>query len=58
MSSEDFTFCMKDDCDNMKCFRNPKHIKLLIPHSYAWLEGTDDCLNTNRQSNKDKCSLN
>ena len=58
MPSEDITFCMKDDCDNMMCLRNPNHIKLSIPHAYAWLEGTDDCLKTNRQSNEDKCSLN
>lgn len=35
MASEDITFCANKSCSNMKCERNPKHIKLLIPHSFA-----------------------
>ena len=27
----------------MECIRNPKHIKLKIPHSFAFFEGTDMC---------------
>jgi hypothetical protein len=33
--SEDITFCGNKECSNMECFRNPKHIKLSIPHSFA-----------------------
>lgn len=40
--NEDITYCMSE-CNDMKCFRNNKHIKLPIPHSYAFLEGTEDC---------------
>lgn len=43
MASEDITFCFSE-CENMKCIRNKKHIKLSIPHSFAFLEGTEDCL--------------
>ena len=40
--SEDITFCTAD-CDNLKCGRNPKHIKLHeIPHSFAEIEGDRD----------------
>lgn len=35
MPSEDITFCANKNCSHMKCDRNPKHIKLLIPHSFA-----------------------
>lgn len=40
--NEDITYCMSE-CNDMKCFRNNKHIKLPIPHSYAFLEETEDC---------------
>lgn len=43
MASEDITYCINENCDYMKCFRNPKHIKLPIPHSFAFLENTEDC---------------
>ena len=44
MASEDITFCMSD-CNNMKCFRNKKHIKYPeFPHSFAFLENTKDCM--------------
>lgn len=43
MVSEDITFCFSE-CGNMKCIRNKKHIKLPIPHSFAFLDGTEDCL--------------
>lgn len=35
MASEDITFCANKGCPDMKCERNPKHIRLLIPHSFA-----------------------
>ena len=36
MASEDITFFANDGCDDMSCFRNPKHIRLRdIPHSFA-----------------------
>lgn len=35
MASEDITFCANKGCASMKCERNPKHIKLQIPHSFA-----------------------
>lgn len=38
MASEDITFCANKGCSDMKCYRNPKHIKLLIPHSFALFE--------------------
>lgn len=33
--SEDITFCANENCKYTKCERNPKHIKLPIPHSFA-----------------------
>lgn len=38
MASEDITFCANENCEDMKCYRNPKHIKLPIPHSFALFE--------------------
>lgn len=35
MPNEDITFCANKNCGDMKCYRNPKHIKLPIPHSFA-----------------------
>ena len=35
MASEDITFCANKGCTYMKCERNPKHIRLQIPHSFA-----------------------
>lgn len=35
MASEDITFCANKGCSDMNCYRNPKHIRLLIPHSFA-----------------------
>ena len=52
MASEDITYCMNENCKEMKCFRNPKHIKLPIMHSFADLEGTEDCYKTRKV---DKC---
>ena len=52
MASEDITYCMNENCNEMKCFRNPKHIKQMIPHSFAFLEGTEDCYKTRKG---DKC---
>lgn len=34
MMSEDISFCLNWNCKYMKCFRNQKHIKLPIPHSF------------------------
>lgn len=45
--SEDITFCMNRKCNIMKCMRNPKHINQANRkqyHSFAFLEGTEDCL--------------
>lgn len=41
--SEDITYCMNRNCNIMKCERNPKHIKQLKPHSFAFFEDTEDC---------------
>lgn len=55
MASEDITFCMSD-CNNMKCFRNKKHIKYPeSPHSFAFLKNTKDCMNNIKEL---KMSLN
>lgn len=35
MPSEDITFCANQMCKDMKCYRNPKHIRLPIDHSFA-----------------------
>lgn len=35
MASEDITFCANIGCADMKCERNPKHIRLRITHSFA-----------------------
>lgn len=43
MASEDITFCTNKKCKYMKCDRNPKHIKQLIPHSFADYDGTEYC---------------
>ena len=48
MASEDITYCINDKCEEMMCFRNPKHITLPMLHSFAFLEGTEDCLMTNK----------
>lgn len=48
MASEDIIYCINDKCDKMECFRNPKHIKLPILHSFGFLEGTEDCLIINK----------
>ena len=43
MFSDDITFCVSE-CDNKSCFRHPSNIKVPdIPHSFAYLEGTEDC---------------
>lgn len=41
--TEDITYCSNSKCGYLRCERNPKHIKLPIPHSFAELEGTDLC---------------
>ena len=51
--SEDITWCMDWGCACMKCERNPKHIKLPIDHSYALLEGTEDCYKTQNRGEDD-----
>lgn len=48
--SEDITFCFSE-CESMKCFRNKKHIKLQMPHSFADLEGTDYCIKERKRDN-------
>ena len=42
MASEDITWCGRE-CEEMKCRRNQKHIRLPIPHSFADLKDTEDC---------------
>lgn len=49
--SEDITYCM-NECNDMKCFRNKKHIKLPIPHSFTFLEGTEDCHKMQKKKKK------
>lgn len=44
MPSEDITFCFNYKCNIKKCIRNPKRIKLPIPHSFAYLEDTEYCM--------------
>lgn len=47
MACEDITFCFNRKCNIMKCIRNPKHINTSNGktfHSFAFLEGTEDCL--------------
>lgn len=41
--TEDITWCMNKYCTVTKCERNPKHIKQMKSHSFAYLEGTDYC---------------
>ena len=53
MASKDITFCFSE-CENMECIRNKKHIKLPIPHSFAFLEGTEDCLKDMRRNGQIK----
>ena len=39
MASEDITFCANKGCPDMKCYRNPQHIKLWwMNHSFALFE--------------------
>ena len=42
----------------MKCFRNKRHIKLPIPHSFMFLEGTEDCHKTQNDENKSNTRRN
>jgi hypothetical protein len=54
--SEDITFCLAD-CENMKCERNKKHIKIMdIPHSFANYENIKGyCLKVEpKQNNYDR----
>lgn len=44
--SEDKTYCMNRNCGYLQCSRNPKHIKLSGPHSFMYLERTEDCYKT------------
>lgn len=42
--SDDTTFCGKDDCKDIECFRNNKNIRIKeIPHSFSMFEGTQYC---------------
>ena len=41
MVSEDITFCANRNCTDMECERNPKHIKLPIPHGFALFPDCD-----------------
>ena len=33
--SEDITFCANYNCEDIGCERNPKNIRLPIPHTFA-----------------------
>jgi hypothetical protein len=35
MASEDITFCANRECEELKCDRNSKRIRLAIPHSFS-----------------------
>ena len=54
MPSEDITFCFNRKCTYKACFRNPKNIKQMIPHSFAYLENTDYCPKNKKQEKKKK----
>lgn len=59
MASEDITFCFNRKCNILKCIRNPKHIKASHGkpyHSFAFLEGTEDCLKAGEQNERNKTS--
>lgn len=53
--NEDITYCFVD-CPHLKCERNKKHIKLLIPHSFADLTGTGVCVAKKYKNKKPKKS--
>ena len=50
IASRDITYCMKTDCEIESCFRNQKHIRDDDFYSFAFLEGTDDCLKVGEQN--------
>lgn len=59
MLSEDITFCANKWCKDMKCERNPRHIRLPIPHSFAlfpdcpkWKPGNARWLTQQLEDNK------
>lgn len=33
--TEDITYCSNNKCGYLRCERNQKHIKLLIPHNHV-----------------------
>lgn len=39
--TQGITFCSNWNCTKKKCPRNPKNIKLNIPHRFDNLEGTE-----------------
>ena len=41
--TEDITYCSNNRCGYLRCERNPKHIKLPIPHSFEDLDRTELC---------------
>lgn len=52
---DDITFCMKRDCDNLECFRNPENMQNpRIPHSMAMLENTSYCPLFNKEGGDEK----
>lgn len=54
MASKDITYCMKTDCEIESCFRNQKHIKDNDFYSFAFLEGTEDCLKKDKVDGQNK----
>ena len=60
MTNEDITFCANKNCSYLECIRNPKNIKLPIPHSFAmftecskWNDNGAKWLFENTENNKD-----
>ena len=50
MASRDITYCMKTDCEIESCIRNQKRINDNDFYSFAFLEGTEDCLKAGEQN--------
>lgn len=53
---DDITFCMKRDCNNLDCFRNPENMQNpRAPHSMAMLYETSYCpLHKNERDDKEE----
>lgn len=53
--SDDITWCSSWECKDMRCHRNPNHIRPFSPpektFSFADLKGTDYCRNKRSDNN-------